>query len=283
MAEQKSVLALLYDFDKTLCTKDMQEYTFIPRVGMKPEEFWAESNGLAEKRKMDRILAYMYLMLRTADLAGLPIRREDFVALGKDLEFFPGVEDWFTRINKIGAEMNMEVEHYIISSGLREIIEGSKIYQYFREVFAFEFLYDANGVARWPKNAVNYTTKTQFLFRINKGVLDISDDQTLNQYTPEDDRPIPFRNMVYIGDGFTDVPCMKLVKVNGGYSIAVYKPGEKQKVEELLLHNRVDFLVPADYRESSELDLLMRDIIRKISLVDSLKRKSKLQMDEIVE
>ena len=235
------------------------------------------------RKRTDRILAYMHLMLRKAGFADQPIRQEDFIALGEDLEFFPGVEEWFTRINKIGAKMNMAVEHYIISSGLKEIIKGSKIYRHFKEVFACEFLYNASDVACWPKNAVNYTTKTQFLFRINKGVLDISDDQTLNQYTPEDDRPIPFRNMVYIGDGFTDVPCMKLVKVNGGYSIAVYKPGEKQKVEELLLHNRVDFLVPADYRESSELDLLMRDIIRKISLVDSLKRKSKLQMDEIVE
>ncbi len=281
MVGQKSILALLYDFDKTLCTKDMQEYTFIPKVGMKSEEFWAESNGLANEKKMDRILAYMHLMLRKAGFADQPIRQEDFIALGEDLEFFPGVEEWFTRINKIGAKMNMAVEHYIISSGLKEIIKGSKIYRHFKEVFACEFLYNASDVACWPKNAVNYTTKTQFLFRINKGVLDISEDEALNKYTPEDERRVPFRNMVYIGDGYTDVPCMKLVKVNGGYSIAVYKPGEKQKVEELLLHNRVDFLVPADYREGSELDILMVDIINKISLVDSLKRKNREQKKQM--
>jgi hypothetical protein len=281
MPDEKSVLALMYDFDKTLCTKDMQEYTFIPKVGLNPETFWFESNVLADTKKMDRILSYMYLMLRKANAANQPIKREDFVALGKDLEFFPGVENWFARINELGDEMEVNIEHYIISSGLREIIEGSSIYRYFREVFACEFLYDVNGVACWPKNAVNYTTKTQFLFRINKGILDISNDNDLNKYTPEDERPVPFRNMIYIGDGYTDVPCMRLVKANGGYSIAVYKETEKEKVNDLLRHNRVDFLTLADYSENSELDKLVRDMICKMSMVDSLKKKSKIQMDEI--
>ena len=280
--KEQSVLALLYDFDKTLCTKDMQEYTFIPKLGLEPEQFWAEANGLAENHKMDRVLSYMYLMINKAASSYVPVRREDFVELGKDLEYFPGVEAWFERINAYGREMNMKVEHYIISSGLREVIEGSSIFKHFREVFACEFFYDVNGVAVWPKNAVNYTTKTQFLFRINKGVLDISNDQDLNEYTPEDERRVPFRNMIYIGDGYTDVPCMKLVKVNGGYSVAVYQPGEREKVENLLVHDRVDFLVPADYRENSELDKLIRDMIFTISMVDSLKKKTKQQMDDIL-
>ncbi len=281
MAEKKSVLALLYDFDKTLCTKDMQEYTFIPKIGMQPHQFWQESNHLADTEKMDRILAYMYLMLRKANQADQSIRREHFVELGKDLEFFPGVEEWFANINLFGQKMGIDVEHYIISSGLREIIEGSSIFDQFREVFACEFLYDVNGVARWPKNAVNYTTKTQFLFRINKGVLDISNDNDLNKYTPEDERRIPFRNMIYIGDGYTDVPCMKLVKENGGYSIAVYQEGEKRKVNDLLKDNRVDFLTLADYTKNSELDQLVRDLIRKISMVDRLKKKTKQQLDDL--
>jgi 2-hydroxy-3-keto-5-methylthiopentenyl-1-phosphate phosphatase len=217
MKKQKPVLALMYDFDKTLCTKDMQEYTFIPNVGMTPAEFWTESNTLAKERKMDGILAYMYVMLQKAHAARQSIRREDFVKLGKDLEFYPGVEDWFGRINQIGEDLGVKVEHFIISSGLQEIIEGSSIYKYFNKVFACEFLYDENDVACWPKNVVNYTTKTQFLFRINKGVLDISNDDDLNKYTPEDERPVPFRNMIYIGDGLTDVPCMKLVKANGAF------------------------------------------------------------------
>ena len=192
-------MALIYDFDKTLCTKDMQEYSFIPKVNMDAKDFWKESNALAEEKKMDRVLAYMYLMLERAQATRQRIWREDFVALGKDLEFFPGVEEWFSRIQQFGNEMELDVEHYIISSGLREIIEGSSIFKYFREVFACEFLYDQNHVACWPKNAINYTTKTQFLFRINKGVLDISNDIDLNKYTPEDERRVPFRNMIYIG------------------------------------------------------------------------------------
>ena len=170
---KKTTVAIMYDFDKTLCTKDMQEYTFIPNVGMTAEAFWAEAKALATERKMDGVLTYMYLMLEKSHAARRSIRRDDFVALGKDLEFFPGVTEWFERIRRFGEEIGVTVEHYIISSGLREIIEGSEIFNAFREVFACEFLYDENGVACWPKNAVNYTTKTQFLFRINKGVLAI--------------------------------------------------------------------------------------------------------------
>ena len=232
--KSKPIVAIMYDFDKTLCTKDMQEYTFIPNVGLTPKDFWKESNQLAKDKKMDAILAYMYLMIEKAHVARVSIRRDEFVKMGKDLQFFPGVVDWFKRINKIGDELGLSIEHYIISSGLHEIIEGSSIYKEFKDVFACEYLYDENDIACWPKNAVNYTTKTQFLFRINKGVLDISNDNDLNTYTPEDDRPVTFRNMIYIGDGLTDVPCMKLVKINGGYSIAVYQRGKKNKVEDFL-------------------------------------------------
>jgi 2-hydroxy-3-keto-5-methylthiopentenyl-1-phosphate phosphatase len=274
---EKPTIALLYDFDKTLCTKDMQEYSFIPKVNMRAEDFWSEATNLAKSEKMDGVLAYMYLMLRKADLSNQPIKRQDFVDLGKDLEFFPGVESWFERINGVGAQLDANIEHYIISSGLREIIEGSQIYGAFREVFACEFYYNVNGVACWPKNAVNYTTKTQFLFRINKGVLDISNDKDLNKYTMDEDRPIPFRNMIYIGDGLTDVPCMKLVKVNGGHSIAVYQDGGKEKVNELLKAERVDFLSQADYSKDSELDVMVQDMIAKMVIADRLHRKSKAQ------
>ena len=220
MRKKKPIVALMYDFDKTLCTKDMQEYTFIPNVGMDPNDFWKESGQLSKTKKMDAILGYMHVMLEKAHAAKVSIRREEFVKMGQDLQFFPGVEGWFERINSIGKDLGLNVEHYIISSGLHEIIEGSNIYKEFKEVFACEYLYDENDVACWPKNAVNYTTKTQFLFRINKGVLDISNDGDLNSYTPEEDRRVPFGNMVYIGDGLTDVPCMKLVKVNGALTLS---------------------------------------------------------------
>ena len=276
----RPVAALLYDFDKTLCTKDMQEYTFIPNVGMTAEAFWAESNALAQGSKMDGVLAYMYVMLERAHAAKKSIRREAFVEMGRDLEFFPGVEDWFARIDRFGASLGLNVEHYIISSGLREIIEGSSIFGAFREVFACEYLYDENDVACWPKNAVNYTTKTQFLFRINKGVLDLSDDKTLNAYTPEDDRPVPFRNMIYIGDGLTDVPCMKLVKVNGGCSIAVYPEGRQDKVRDLLRHDRVNFIEPADYRAGSALEKTVQDILRRVAAQNALTERTKRQLQE---
>ena len=281
MSENKPIIAFLYDFDNTLCTRDMQEYTFIPNVGMTSDDFWKESRELAEKKKMDRILAYMYIMREAARNSHIPVRRDDFVELGKDLEFFPGVETWFDRINQIGEKQGVIIEHYIVSSGLREIIEGSSICDKFREVFACEFFYDENNVACWPKNVVNYTTKTQFLYRVNKGILDLTEDKDLNQYTPEDDRRIPFRNMVYIGDGLTDVPCMKLVKVNGGYSIAVYRKGKETKVTDFLRDNRVNYIEPADYSEGSPLEKIASDIICQMAIKDSLVRQTKAQLKEI--
>lgn len=281
MSKKKTTIAIMYDFDKTLCTKDMQEYTFIPNVGLTPEEFWSDAVKLARKDKMDRVLAYMYLMIKRSNDAGKSIRRADFVKHGKKLRYYPGVEDWFGRINKFCEEMGVQVEHYILSSGLREIIEGSSIYKEFKEVYACEFYYDQNGVACWPKNAVNYTTKTQFPYRINKGVLDISNEKDLNEYTPEDERQIPFRNMIYIGDGLTDVPCMKLVKVNGGYSLAVHQRGKKCEVESLLTNQRVDFIAPADYKEGSKLDGIVKDIIGKIAKEDKLVRLNVKQKRDI--
>ena len=280
-AEMRPVIALMYDFDKTLCTKDMQEYTFIPNVGLTPEEFWAEAGELSAGKKMDPVLAYMYLMREKAHAAKIPVKREAFVRLGRDLEFFPGVESWFERINRFGKELGVTTEHYIISSGLREIIEGSSIYGAFRDVFACEFLYDENDTVCWPKNAVNYTTKTQFLFRINKGVLDIDNDADLNRYTPEDDRRVPFRSMIYIGDGLTDVPCMKLVKVNGGYSVAVYPEGKRDKVKELLAGDRVNLIEPADYSEGSGLELAVKDMMRKMAAADALYRRTREQLGKI--
>ena len=278
MAAKRPIIALMYDFDKTLCTTDMQAYTFIPNLGMSADAFWKKASDLAEEKKMDRILAYMYLMLDEAHICKKPIRRNDFVVLGKDLELYPGVQDWFCRINKFGKEQGVTVKHYIISSGLREIIEGSCIFKEFDDVFAGEFLYDENGVACWPKNVVNYTTKTQFLFRINKGVLDISNDDDLNRFTKEEDRPVPFRNMIYIGDGLTDVPCMKLVKVNGGCSIAVYQQNKRSKVTDLIKDERVNFIEPADYSENSKLDIIVKDIILHMASVERLKAHTKSQL-----
>ena len=272
MKQTKPVIAIMYDFDKTLCTKNMQEYSFIPNLGMSSGEFWEASDRLAKANKMDGILAYMRQMIIESRRNQKSIHRSDFVAQGKKMEFYKGVEEWFDRINAYGEELGVTIEHYIISSGLREIVEGCRIYEKFTDVFACEFLYDENDTACWPKNVVNYTTKTQFLFRINKGVTDLSDDKTLNEYTPEDRRRVPFRNMIYIADGKTDVPCMKLVKENGGYSIAVYQPKKKSEAEELIRDRRVNFAVPANYTEDSQLDKVVKDIISEMTIKDKLVR-----------
>lgn len=274
---KKTKVAMMYDFDKTLCTKDMQEYSFIPSVNMDSATFWKEVTELAEVEKMDRILSYMYYMLRKANAENVPIRKENFVDAGQNIELFEGVQTYFDRIDAYAATLDLEIEHYIISSGLKEIIEGSPICDKFKKIYACEFHYDVNGVADWPALVVNYTNKTQFLFRINKGVLEVYEDEKLNEYVEEIERPIPFRNMIYIGDGLTDVPCMKLVKENGGQSIAVYTNKSKKVVSDLLFDRRVDFICKADYSENSELDETIKLILQKMSTVNKLVYKNHKQ------
>lgn len=263
-------VAIMYDFDKTLCTKDMQEYNFIPSVGLSANDFWGKCDKLSKEEHMDKILSYLYLMIKESKKNDMPIKRDTFNNAGKNIEFYPGVTTWFKRINDYGKSLGIRVEHFIISSGLKEIIEGSSIAKEFKEIYACEFLYDVNGVAIWPKLVVNYTTKTQFLFRINKGVLDISNDNDLNKYVTNDDRDIPFRNMIYIADGITDIPCMKLVKSNGGKSIAVYTDKSKELANSLLVDKRVDFIAPSNYEENSELDIIMKKILDSLKAINEI-------------
>lgn len=268
---RKPIIAILYDFDKTLSTKDMQEFNFIPNVGSTPSEFWSEVKEMSIKEKMDNNLAYMYQMLDKSNTRKKSVHRQDFVNLGKDVEYFPGVEEWFKRINDYGKSKGVIIEHYIISSGIAEIIEGTSIRKYFKEVYACEFFYDQNDVAIWPKNVVNYTTKTQFVYRINKGVLDSSDNDAINRYVPDEDRRVPFRNMIYIGDGLTDVPGMKVVKSNGGHSIVVY--GNDKKIARELIHDeRANFICKADYSDGMRLDLIVKEIINFVKTKDALYR-----------
>ncbi len=270
---KKPIVAMIYDFDKTLCTKDMQEYGFIDSLGMSPEAFWGETKQLTDEQEMDGILAYMYKMVEKAKEKQVPITREVFCNLGGQVEYFDGVLSWFDRINRIGEQMGVEVEHYIVSSGIKEIIEGTRIAGHFKKIYACEFMYDADGTIQWPKMAINYTAKMQFIFRINKGVLTIDSKSAaeLNRFTPEDQRRVPFRNMIYIGDGLTDVPSMKVVKTNGGQSIAVYDPEKgKAAAAELLSADRVNFIAPADYREGGQLETVVRAIMWKIQAVEGM-------------
>ena len=261
----------------------MQNYAFIPSLGMTPAEFWAEANGFGRRNRIDGILAYMYIMLREAERKNLPFTREDLVEKGKKIELFPGVEEWFERINAFGRDQGVQVEHYVISSGLREIIEGSSISGAFKEIYASEFYYDEAGRPVWPKLAVNFTAKTQFVYRINKGVLDVSDDKTLNDSMPDDSKRVPFTNMIYMGDGLSDVPCMKMMRAYGGQAIAVYQSANRAGVEELLANRRVDFIFPADYREGTGLDLTVKNIIRKMAIADRLWEENHHQLRHLGE
>ena len=279
----RPIIAFLYDFDKTLCTTDMQNYAFIPGLGMTPAEFWAEANGFGRRHRMDGILAYMYIMLREAERRDRPFTREDLVEKGRGIELFPGVESWFSRINAFGEAQGVRVEHYVISSGLREIIEGSSISHEFKEIYASEFYYDETGRPVWPKLAVNFTAKTQFVYRINKGVLDVSDDKTLNDSMPDDSKRVPFTNMIYMGDGLSDVPCMKMMRAYGGQAIAVYQAANRSGVEELLAKRRVDYIFPADYREGTGLDETVKNIIRKMAITDRLWEENHRQLRHLGE
>lgn len=276
----KPIIALMYDFDKTLCEKDMQEYSFIPSIGMSPEEFWGEANKISVKNSMDRILAYMYLMIKLAKKKDIPITKEAFKELGKDVVLLRGVKTWFKRISEIAKSEGVIVEHYIISSGLSEIIEGTPIAKYFKRIYACEFHYNERGKADWAQQAINFTTKTQFIFRISKGVLDTVDDYTLNSYVSENDRRIPYRNMIYIGDGLTDVPCMTVVRDRGGESIAIYHKGEEDKAYKLIQENRVGYIAYADYSKDCELENIVKQLIKKMAIVDYLERRHEQELQE---
>ena len=271
----KQTVALIYDFDGTLSPGNMQEYDFIPAVGKSNKEFWNDATLLAQSQDADPILAYMARMIQEARSRDLSLRREAFQASGRNIKYFKGVEQWFSRINSYAEQQGIEVLHYINSSGLTEIIEGTEIAHEFRKIYACSFLYDVDGIAYWPAVAVNYTNKTQFIFKINKGVESVFDSTQVNRYIPEDNRPVPFKHMIYVGDGTTDIPCMRLVKNFGGHSIAVFNPEQevgRESLSSLIHDNRVNHICPADYTEGGEMDRLVKTIIDKMELDDRLKR-----------
>jgi phosphoserine phosphatase len=254
-AFDKKTIALVYDFDGTLSPKPMQEYTFLPKIGEDPKAFWAESNRIAREQQADPLITYMHLMYKKAKARGVRIDREDLVQLGREVELFDGVEAWFEEmaayVHDHPGSHGVSLRHYLISSGLTEIIEGTRIYDRFHNVFASEYWFDAYDLP-YPKRVITDTGKTQYLFRINKGVEDLG--QTINEHMPEGLRPIPFSNMVYFGDGDTDVPSMAVMRKNGGHAIAVHAPGKaRHKCVELFNAGRVDFFAPADYRKGSDL------------------------------
>lgn len=269
MENQRRVAAIVYDFDGTLAEGNIQEHPFIPKLlGIDKKEFWNEVKAEAEKQDADEILVYMRQMLEVAKRRNKTVKREDLVEHGRQTPLFEGVETWFDRINKHAEEKeNLQLEHYIISSGIYEMLEGCPIFKHFKRVFASKFIYDENGVPVWPGVSVNYTTKTQFLFRINKGIESTYDNEAINKWIPLDDRAVPFTRMIFIGDGETDIPAMKMVRHQGGHSIAVFDPkkwasAEAQgRVHRLIAEDRVHFVAPADYTANGQLEVTVKGIL----------------------
>ncbi len=265
-------MAICYDFDKTLSPDDMQTFTLIPSFGIDANEFWREANTLAIEANMDKNLAWMFELIKYSKFKGRSIHREYFKEAGADVKLYDGVLGWFERINAYARRRGVELEHYIISSGLKEIIEGSPIAPYFKRIYASSYLYSADGIAEWPAQAVNYTTKTQFIFRISKGIFDEYDER-VNELIPKSEKHMPIENIVYIGDSDTDIPSMRLVRLEGGYSIGVYDPTKKdtRKVDKLFKDGRINYYAPADYREDKPLDIFLKGIIDEIAAKEARK------------
>ena len=279
--KKRPTVALIYDFDGTLSPGNMQEFGFIQAIGQTPDEFWSKSNAVPDGQEVSSILSYMKLLIDEAREKGISLTRDSFVSFGKHIKLYEGVKEWFALINEYGRRHGVNVEHYINSSGQTELIEGTSIAHEFKKIFACSFWYDESGVAVWPAVAVDYTGKTQFLFKIAKGIMDISDNTKVNESQKEDDKPIPFSNMIYLGDGTTDIPCMKIVKMFGGNSIAVYSPDnahQKETARKLLRQDRVNFICQADYRVGGQIYEVVTTIIDKIKAENdfhTLQRKNR--------
>lgn len=274
---RKPKIAICYDFDKTLSPDDMQSFTLIPSLGMRKEDFWPESNKLAKDNLMDNNLAWMYQLIVRSKACRKSISRDYFKEIGQTIPLYKGVDTWFERVNRYGEQRNVEIQHYIISSGLKEIIEGSSIAKYFKRIYASSYLYSADGVAEWPAQAVNYTNKTQFIFRIAKGIFE-EYDEAVNDSKPKEELYIPYENIVYIGDSATDIPCMRLVKSKGGYSVGIFDPqkNQRKKVYQLFNDGRINFYAPADYSRNGALYKYIKSVIDIISMGEKIKTEQKL-------
>ena len=266
MAKKLTPVALIYDFDETLSVTYMQDYILIPSLGMKPAEFWKQANQWSKDNCADQITGSMFYFTKVAKEKGIKLTRQFFCDAAKSITDFEGVEDWFNRINKYGHDLGLQIEHYIISSGYEEIIAGASIRKHFTDVFGCSYVFGEDGAPLWPARVVNYSTKTQYLSKINKGLGKL-EDRAVNEFMPDEDRPIPYRRMIYFGDGMTDIPSMKITKAKGGNAIAVYRPKSKHKQNaiKLLSDDRVNFALPADYREGSQLDIVVKTIIDKLA------------------
>lgn len=281
--KEKLIVAICYDFDKTLSPKDMQEYGFIDKLGIPPEQFWQEVRNCCLKYKADNAAGYMFYMVEKYRQMNLTFTKKDLNELGKNIELYSGVSTWFDRINTFAKENDVILEHYIISSGNQEIIEASPIANEFKQIYASSFIFDDYGYPVWAGKAINYTNKTQYLFRINKGILDVTDN-SVNNSMKQEERRIPFENIIYIGDSLTDVPCMRLTEKSGGNAIGVYdkEVSNKNAMLELLNNNRIKYFVEADYTKNSQMEKLVKELILNCKSRFNLKNMSKAQKQKLL-
>lgn len=269
----QDTIALVYDFDGTLSPQPMQEYTVLPKIGVEPTQFWRRVNREARDTESDPMLVYMRHIIEALEIARVDVKREDLAAMARKIVYFPGVTTWFARMDAYVRKRSRgtaKVSHYLISAGQKEILEGVSIRKHFKRIYASEYHFNHHGVATFPKFLVTDTLKTQFLFRINKGLEAVT--ESINEHMPESQRPIPFHNIIYVGDGLSDVPSMALTKKSGGHAVAVFdarKPGGRASCVKLLDAGRVDFIAEADYTRGSKLsrrvELLLDAIIAGIA------------------
>ncbi|WP_172197158.1 HAD family hydrolase [Campylobacter sp. RM16188] len=280
MAKQNKIkAAIVYDFDGTLAQGNIQENSFLPSIGTSKDSFWKEVKQIAKANEMDEILAYMYLMISKASLNKAKYDKNSIRAHGESVVLFNGAEEYFGKINEYAKSKNIELEHYIISSGTKEMIEGTSIAKNFKYIYASSYFYDQHDIPIWPAMAINYTTKTQFLFRINKGIDNAWDNSLINKYVDEEQREIPFSRMIYIGDGETDIPAMKMVNYQGGFSIAVYPPNKRNakfKAEELIKYKRATYAAEADYREDKKIFKILKSILDHIYALQQIEKYKKI-------
>ncbi|MBR6409753.1 MAG: haloacid dehalogenase-like hydrolase [Alphaproteobacteria bacterium] len=279
---KRTKVALVYDFDETLSTTYMQDYLLIPKLGLKPETFWKKANAWSLENQADQVTGSMYYFTKIAKEKNICLSKEMLKDCGKNIEYYDGVKEWFERINHFGKYLDLDIEHYIISSGYEEIIEGCSIRPYFKEVAGCAFAFDENGFPIWPARVVNYQAKVQYLSKINKGLRKL-DDKAVNEYTPDESRRIPYSRIIYLGDGLTDIPSMKMVKDRKGTAIAVYKPKshKKRRATQMLKDNRVDFALPADYREGKGIDIAVKAVLYRIAVLRDLEALQKAEYKKI--
>lgn len=261
-------IALLYDFDCTLADGFMQSFGLVQDLGHRDiNEYFEASNNLVGGEEMDMCLSMMAGIVRSANQQGKKVTREYLQGFGKNMKYYVGVEEWFDRVNAIGARYGYEIEHYVISSGLKELIEGSSISKYFKRIYANFFAYDQDGVAYWPSQVVNYSSKVQYVYRVRKNVLDDLGDVSKVNEKMADSEVLPFKNIIYLGDSQTDIPSFKVVKNSGGMAICVYDPASakaKGVAQKCFIEGRVNYFVPADYSEGSDLFELVKNYIENV-------------------